>query len=43
LLVAAVVLFLGQQTGATGGEIRHTEIRNNPIQDSGEAADEDND
>jgi uncharacterized membrane protein len=43
LLVAAVGLFLGQQTGATGGEIRHTEIRNNPIQDSGEAADEDND
>jgi uncharacterized membrane protein len=29
LLVALIVLFLGKQTGTTGGEIRHTEIREN--------------
>jgi uncharacterized membrane protein len=27
LTVAAVVLLLAQQTGTTGGEVRHTEIR----------------
>lgn len=27
LIVAFVVLFFGRQTGTTGGEIRHTEIR----------------
>jgi uncharacterized membrane protein len=29
LTIAAVGLFLAQQTGTSGGEIRHTEIRNN--------------
>jgi len=28
LIFAFVVLFFGKQTGTTGGEIRHTEIRN---------------
>jgi hypothetical protein len=28
LIFAFVVLFFAQQTGTTGGEIRHTEIRN---------------
>jgi uncharacterized membrane protein len=32
LIVAAVGVFLAQQTGTTGGEIRHTEIRTNEIQ-----------
>ena len=27
LVFAFVVLFFGKQTGTTGGEIRHTEIR----------------
>jgi hypothetical protein len=27
LLFALVVLFLGKETGTTGGEIRHPEIR----------------
>lgn len=27
LVIAAVAVYLGQQTGTTGGEIRHTEIR----------------
>lgn len=27
LVIAAVAVFLGQQTGTSGGEIRHTEIR----------------
>lgn len=30
-LVAAVVLFFAQQTGTTGGEIRHTEIRSESV------------
>jgi uncharacterized membrane protein len=29
LTIAAVAIFLAQQTGTTGGEIRHTEIRAN--------------
>ena len=29
LAIAAVGIFLGQQTGTTGGKIRHTEIREN--------------
>ena len=29
LAIATVGIFLGQQTGTTGGEIRHTEIREN--------------
>ncbi len=31
LTVAIVGVFLGQRTGTTGGEIRHTEIRENAI------------
>lgn len=34
LIIAFVVLFFGKQTGTTGGEIRHTEIRsgyNTPV------------
>jgi uncharacterized membrane protein len=31
LTIAAVSVFLAQQTGTTGGEIRHTEIRINPV------------
>ena len=27
IIIAAVAVFLGQRTGTTGGEIRHTEIR----------------
>lgn len=34
LVIAAVAVFLAQQTGTTGGEIRHTEIRVNSIQSS---------
>jgi uncharacterized membrane protein len=29
--IAAVAIFLAQQTGTTGGEIRHTEIRNQSV------------
>ena len=29
LTIAAVGIFLGKQTGTTGGEVRHTEIREN--------------
>ena len=42
LVFAFIVLFLGKQTGTSGGEIRHTEIRignatptNNNVQDEG--------
>jgi uncharacterized membrane protein len=35
VLVAAVGVFLAQQTGTTGGEIRHTEIRANAIPTAG--------
>lgn len=28
LIIAAVALYLGKEVGTTGGEIRHTEIRN---------------
>lgn len=31
IIVAAVGVFLAQQTGTTGGEIRHTEIRANAV------------
>ena len=30
LVVAVIAVFLGKQTGTTGGEVRHTEIRANP-------------
>jgi uncharacterized membrane protein len=32
VIVASVAVFFGQQTGTTGGEVRHTEIRENTIQ-----------
>lgn len=35
LLVAIGATFLAQQTGTTGGEIRHTEIRPNAVQATG--------
>ena len=35
LTVAAVGVFLAQQTGTTGGEIRHTEIRANATTTAG--------
>jgi len=34
VIIGAVAVFLAQQTGTTGGEIRHTEIRVNSIQSS---------
>lgn len=36
VVVAGIGVFFAQQTGTTGGEIRHTEIRANTIQNSGE-------
>jgi uncharacterized membrane protein len=36
LVFAIVVMFFGKQTGTTGGEIRHTEIRNGNNLPSGE-------
>lgn len=36
VVVAGSGVFFAQQTGTTGGEIRHTEIRANTIQTSGE-------
>lgn len=47
LIIAAVGIFLGKQTGTTGGEVRHTEIRANAgtasetTQSGGEAEEED--
>ncbi len=35
LIVAFVAVFIAQQTGTTGGEIRHTEIRENAVSASG--------
>jgi uncharacterized membrane protein len=45
LIIAIVGVFFAQQTGTTGGEIRHTEIRANtvPIDAEGETVQEDND
>jgi uncharacterized membrane protein len=41
VLFASIVLFLGKQTGTTGGEIRHTEIRTDQaVQSAGEAEEE---
>jgi uncharacterized membrane protein len=36
LTIACVGVFLAQQTGTTGGEVRHTEIRANAVQNVGE-------
>jgi len=43
LIVAIIGVFFAQQTGTTGGEIRHTEIRANaePVNASGETIKED--
>lgn len=44
LLFAILVLFFAKQTGTTGGEIRHTEIRNNnsfPTAEENESEDDD--
>lgn len=43
LIIAAVGIFLGKQTGTTGGEVRHTEIRaaSEATQSGGEAEEED--
>jgi uncharacterized membrane protein len=35
LVVAVVGVFFAQQTGTTGGEVRHTEIRPNAVQAAG--------
>lgn len=41
VLFAGIVLFLGKQTGTSGGEIRHTEIRTGQAaQSSGESEEE---
>jgi hypothetical protein len=46
LTIAAVGIFLGKQTGTTGGEVRHTEIRANSgtateaVESGGEAAED---
>jgi uncharacterized membrane protein len=44
VIIATIGVFLAQQTGTTGGEIRHTEIRANVTQavDSVKNTDEDN-
>lgn len=34
LTIAAVGIFLGKETGTTGGEVRHTEIRANAVTNS---------
>ena len=44
LVFAILVLFFAKQTGTTGGEIRHTEIRNNnslPAAEDNESEDDD--
>lgn len=47
LAIAAIGIFFGKQTGTTGGEVRHTEIRanagatTNATQNGGEVEDED--
>lgn len=44
LVIAVAGVFLGKQTGTTGGEIRHTEIRNNiaqPVQNQLNNSDDD--
>ena len=37
LIVAGIAVFFAQQTGTSGGEVRHTEIRPNAVQATGEA------
>lgn len=43
VIIAVVGVFLGKQTGTTGGEIRHTEIRANAPQVNGTMENEDED
>jgi len=43
LALSLVVLFLGKQTGTTGGEIRHTEIRSGQTVPAGEQEEGDDD
>lgn len=40
LTISVVAVFLAQQTGTSGGEIRHTEIRANAASNTSEEADE---
>lgn len=40
LTISVVAVFLAQQTGTSGGEIRHTEIRANSASNTNEEADE---
>lgn len=40
LTICVVAVFLAQQTGTTGGEIRHTEIRANATSNNSEDVDE---
>jgi uncharacterized membrane protein len=40
ITIAFVAVFLAQQTGTSGGEIRHTEIRANATSNNNEEADE---
>ncbi len=41
VIIAIVGVYVGKQTGTTGGEIRHTEIRENYIQPESLKADDD--
>ncbi len=45
LIFAVVVLFFAKQTGTTGGEIRHTEIRNasNALENNGSPSEKEHD
>ena len=47
LLISVTAAFLGKQTGTTGGEVRHTEIRGNVVNQvgasQGESAEKDDD
>lgn len=47
MIFAIVVIYFGKETGTTGGEIRHTEIRANnnevPIKENHNQSEEDDD
>jgi hypothetical protein len=43
LILAIGVLFFAKQTGTTGGEIRHTEIRNGNTNQANESSKSEND
>jgi uncharacterized membrane protein len=40
LIIGAVAVFLGKETGTTGGEVRHTEIRANAVNQVGSSQNE---